>query len=149
MTEAGGGSPTAIDRNEEQPVAPPLIGRIDRSTLSAIPTEKDPILDGQRRQVAAPHPDHRQGPLRQRERTLLPNLPDPLEPGDRLAGRKKKVLQRMGADDVIERPGGLIAVEPVVPPLLLVDPAGGEIIAPSATVGPMTRYSTASTSISR
>jgi hypothetical protein len=128
MTEAGGGSPTAIDRNEEQPVAPPLIGRIDRASITTLPAEKNPILDGKRRQVTASHSDHRKRPLRRRGSALLPHPLHPLEPGDRLPRWKEKVLQGMGPDNMIERAGRFVAVEPIVPPLLLVEPAGGEVV---------------------
>ena len=128
MTEAGGGSPTAIDRDKEQPVAASLVGRIDRFSLTAITSEKDPILDGKRRQVTASHPDHRKRPLRRRRSALLPHPLHPLEPGYRLPRRKEKVLERMGPDDMIERPGRFVALKPVVSPVLLVDPAGGEVV---------------------
>jgi hypothetical protein len=128
MTEAGGGSPTAIDRNEEQPVTPPLIGRIDRASITTLPAEKNPILDGKRRQVTASHSDHRKRPLRRRGSALLPRPFHPLEPGDRLPRWKEKVLQGMGPDNMIERAGRFVAVEPIVPPLLLVEPAGGEVV---------------------
>jgi hypothetical protein len=123
VAEAGGDRPAAVDGDEEQPLATLPVGRV------GMLTEEHAVLHGQCGEVAGPRTDHGQGPRRGIRGSLPPSavLRVAVEGGERLAGRKEELLERVRAHHVVEPARVLRLPQPVVPAILLVDPAERQI----------------------
>ena len=123
VAEAGGGRAAAVDCHDEELLTSRLIRDIDMGAV-----QKNSVLHAECRQIAGPHADYGERLLFLGERCLPPGAILPHQPLDRLTRGKQKILEGVRPDDVVEPAGGLVAPQPVVAAILLVEPAGGELV---------------------
>ena len=123
VAEAGGHRAAAVHRHDEKLLPPGCVGGIDM-----LAPHEHTVLNPERLEVAGPHANHGQGRLVVSQILLRPRATRPRESGDRFPGRKQKVLERVGAHHVIKGAGLRVEPQPIVAAVLLVEPAGREVM---------------------